>query len=883
MNTPREAPGRTSGRAPAQDDLDLVAALGLDDKVRLLTGADNWRTCPLPAIGLRAMVVSDGPAGVRGITMDERNPSASLPCPSALGATWDPALVQALAAALGTEARSKGVDILLAPTINVMRTPLGGRGFESFGEDPVLISRLAVAFVRGLHQAGAAAAVKHYVGNDSETQRWTYDARIAEHVLRELYLLPFESCVREADVDLVMTGYNKVNGVTMTEHGPLLNRILKDEWGFGGVARSDWHAARSTVATAIAGLDLAMPGPDGPWGGKLAAAVRAGQVDEDTIDAKVLRILRLARRVGAIGGAPAPQAAASDGRTPDGGAPNGRGLRDPVLADPALLRRVGAAAFTLLRNSGGALPLDLEAIRSIALIGPNAVSPVTQGGGSATVPQVSVSTPAAALTEALAGLDPETQVTVRPGCVTWNIVPEPPRSALRDPDTGEPGVRLEFRTEDGALAAAEHRSATMFTWWDGLPEGVGRDGRGTIVLRTRYLAAYDGPHVIGAGGVGRLALTVNGIEVAAGHPDLPADPVEAMVRPGEIRATVYLAAGREAEIAICLRPDDWPQGPVAIRLGLVPAPDDDTLLNQAVEAARAADAAVLVVGSGPTSESEGFDRPGLALPGRQDELVRRVAAVNNRTIVVVNAGTPVLMPWAEQVAAVGYAWLPGQEMGTALADVLLGQAEPGGRLPVTLPADEADCPVLHSVPAEGRLEYREGLLIGYRGYDRAGTKPHFPFGHGLGYTTWAYESAAADAPVAPPDGDLGVTVVLRNTGSRTGREIVQAYLEPPTADPGRPVRVLAAFAAVTAAPGEHAEARLIVPARAFARYDEAAGRFGAWVRPSGEFTIRIGRSSADLPLHLRVKNHCEAERTPVAAPAHAGARRAWRPGPAGPR
>jgi len=855
MNTSREAPGRTSGRAPApgaQDDRDLglLAALSLDDKVRLLTGADNWRTCPLPAIGLRAMVVSDGPAGVRGITMDERNPSASLPCPSALGATWDPDLVQTLAAALGTEARSKGVDILLAPTINVMRTPLGGRGFESFGEDPVLISRLAVGFVRGLHQAGAAAAVKHYVGNDSETQRWTYDARIAEHVLHELYLVPFEACVREADVDLVMTGYNKVNGIAMTEHGPLLTRILKDEWGFGGVALSDWHATRSTVATAIAGLDLAMPGPGGPWGGKLAAAVRAGQVSEDAVDAKVLRILRLARRVGAIGGAPAQIAPQAGAR----------------LADPALLRRCAAAAFTLLRNdpvpphTHPVLPLDLDTIRSVAVIGPNAISPVTQGGGSATVRQVSVSTPAAALTEALAGLAPRTQVTVRPGCVTWNIVPEPSRSALRDPDTGEPGVRIEFRTSGGALAAAEHRSATMFTWWDGLPEGIGWGGRGTIVLRTRYLAACDGPHVIGAGGVGRLALTVNGIEVAADHTDVPADPVEAMVRPGEIRATVYLAAGREAEIGISLRPDDWPQGPVAIRLGLVPAPDDDTMLDQAVEAARAADAAVLVVGSGPATESEGFDRPGLALPGRQDELVRRVAAVNDRTIVVVNAGMPVLMPWAEAVAAVGYAWLPGQEMGTALAGVLLGQAEPGGRLPVTLPAAEADCPVLHSVPEKGRLEYQEGLLIGYRGYDRAGAKPHFPFGHGLGYTTWAYESAVADAPVATPDGDLGVTVVLRNTGPRTGREIVQAYLEPPTADPGRPVRTLAAFAAVTAAPGEHAEARLTVPARAFARYDEAAGASGGsgvsgvWVRPSGEFTIRIGQSSADLPLHLRVKS-----------------------------
>jgi beta-glucosidase len=357
--------------------------------------------------------------------------------------------------------------------------------------------------------------------------------------------------------------------------------------------------------------------------------------------------------------------------------------------------------------------------------------------------------------------------------------------------------------------------------------------------------------VIAAGGVGQLTLSVNGTEVAAGRADVPADPVEAMVRPGEIRATVDLAAGREAEIEVSLEPDDWPQGPVAIRLGLVPAPDDDVMLSEAVEAARAADAAVVVVGSAPATESEGFDRPGLALPGRQDELVRRIAAVNDRTIVVVNAGMPVLMPWADQVAAVGYAWLPGQEMGAALADVLLGQAEPGGRLPVTLPAAEADCPVLHASPADGRLEYREGLLIGYRGYDRAGTKPRFPFGHGLGYTTWAYESAAADAPVVAPGEDLGVTVVLRNTGPRTGREVIQAYREPPATDPGRPVRTLAAFTTVTAAPGEPAEARLTIPARAFDRYDEAAG---TWVRPPGEFTVRIGRSSADLPLHLRLRS-----------------------------
>src|SRR6516162_3042112 len=283
-----------------RDERGLLAALAPEDKVRLLTGADNWRTRPAPAIGLRPMVVSDGPAGVRGTTMDERNPASSLPSPSALGATWDPALVQALAAALGTEARSKGVDILLAPTINLMRTPLAGRGFECFSEDPELTARIAVAYVTGVQSAGVVTTVKHYVGNDSETERWTYDARIAEQVLRELYLVPFEACVREAGTGAVMAAYNLVNGSRMTEHARLLGEVLKREWGFTGMVTSDWDATRSTVPTAVGGLDLAMPGPNRFWGPALAEAVRAGLVPEHMVDDKVARVLYVARRVGAL-------------------------------------------------------------------------------------------------------------------------------------------------------------------------------------------------------------------------------------------------------------------------------------------------------------------------------------------------------------------------------------------------------------------------------------------------------------------------------------------------------------------------------------------------------------------------------------------------------
>ena len=799
------APPAAGPAAPAERS--LLAALSVPDKVHLLTGAANWRTHGSPALGLRPMIMSDGPSGVRGVTKDERLPSTSLPCPSACGATWDTGLITELAAALGAEARGKGVDVLLAPTINLMRTPLGGRGFECFSEDPVLTARMAVAFITGLQSAGVAAVAKHFVGNDSETERWGYDAVITETVLRELYLAPFEACVREAGTALVMAAYNKVNGTHATAHAWLLRKVLKGEWEFDGVVVSDWNAARATVPTAIAGLDLAMPGPNGPWGEELARAVLDGAVPESDIDDKLARILRLARRVGALAppdGEPAPAPGPMPGQdlrpaldgtpaeslvpspneslvpSPNGGPAGGRA----VLADAELVRRAAAASFVLLRNEGPVLPFDAGTIGSIALIGPNAVHPVIQGGGSAMVAPAAVSTPALSLP---AALDGRATVTVAPGCRTWTAVPEPAAGSIRDPQTGEPGLGLEFRDGHGSLIGHEHRTSTELVWWDeGLPPGVGWGRDGTIVLLTRLRASITGPHLIGVAGVGRLTLTVDGTVAADTVTPVPADPVQTMTRPGEIRATVDLRAGQEAEIRLDFHPADGVNAPLAIRLGIAVDEDEDTMMAEAVRAAARARAAVVVVGSAGAAESEGFDRETLALPGRQDELVARVAEVNPRTVVVVNAGMPVLMPWAGDVAAVVYAWLPGQAMGDALADVLLGRAEPGGRLPVTLPARESDCPVLHAVPRDGRIDYAEGLLIGYRGYDAAGITPMFAFGHGLGYTQWAYESASLAGTGPAPGGDVRIRVAVRNTGPRPGREIVQAYVASPVAGAGRP-------------------------------------------------------------------------------------------------
>jgi len=831
-----------SGAAPggAGDEARLVARLTLEQKVRLLTGADGWSLPGEPAVGLRPIVFSDGPAGVRGTRLDPRHPSSSLPCPVALAAMWDDRLVQEVALALGREARARGVDVLLGPTVNIVRTPLSGRGFECFSEDPLLTARIAVAYVRGVQAAGVGTTAKHYVCNDSETDRQSYDVRIAERVLRELYLPPFEACVAEADVALVMAAYNSVNGAAMTTNPTLLRDVLRAEWGFRGVVISDWSATRTTVPSALGGLGLVMPGPGGPWGDQLVAAVRAGAVPEAEIDDKVSRLLLLAHRVGALG-----QPASA--RTGDSGRGRGAVSAPGALVDPALLREVAARSFVLLRSRPGVLPLAANPVSTVALIGPNATDPQTQGGGSVRVLPVARPGLAAALR---AALGEAVAVDLYQGCRTWTTIPVPPEGSLRDPVGGEPGVRLEIRDTGGTVIHDAPFPSSVLTWWDGLPEAVHIPGS-KVVMLARYRPEVDGPHLVGAAGVGRLRVAVDGVTLAEATTLPPLDVVEAFSRPPELRMPVPLRAGQEVEVRVEYEPDVRGRGAgfVTMRLGIASQPAEDDLLEEAVTAAAGADVAVVVVGSADGTESEGYDRETLVLPGRQDELVRRVAAANHCTVVVVNSGMPVLMPWADEVAAILQVWFPGQAFGEALADCLVGIAEPGGRMPVSLPRVEADSPVLHARPAAGELTYAEGLLVGYRGYDRSGTTPLFCFGHGLGYTDWTYESLAASAGSVAAGDDLAVAVAVRNSGERPGREVVQLYLEGPGDDPGRPIRVLADFATVGAGPGERVEARLSVPGRAFASFDESRAEW-AW-RP-GTYTLHAGRSSRDLRLSTSV-------------------------------
>ena len=841
-----------------------VGRLSLDQKVRLLTGAGWWVLYDEPDAGLRAIVVSDGPAGVRGQTWDERDSSANVPSATALAATWDIGRIEAIGALLAGEARRKGVDVLLAPTVNLHRTPYGGRGFECFSEDPLLTARIGAAYVRGLQRRGVGACVKHFVGNDSETERLTVDVRIDERTLREMYLAPFEAICREAGAWSVMAAYNGVNGSTMTE-SPLLREILHREWGYDGVVMSDWTAARSTEAAAAAALDLAMPGPAtrfGPWGDALAEAVRDGKVDYSLIDDKVLRILRLAARVGALAAAPAAPVAPITPGAPD--APPAplappRADAPDSLAVAQELRAAAAAGFVLARNDG-ILPLSwsmptlagLSRPVRIALIGPNAEVARTMGGGSATVFPPYTVAPLEGLRAA------GVHVTHAAGVYSDARVPAARAPWLLRPDRSGGGAEVRFYGESGELIGSELRDGATFMWMSGYGTADDAEQVARLEIRCVVRATVAGEYRLGVSGLGRYRLLVDGAEVFDTTLALPEDTdvAESLLRPPQELAPVPLAEGQSVTAVLEheVTSSQLRGFGTFLQVNLEPPHSTDEVeIAAAAALAGSSDVAVVVVGTTAEVESEGFDRASLSLPGQQDELVRRVAAANPRTVVVVNSGAPVLMPWAGDVAAVLLAWFPGQEFGNALADVLLGEVEPGGRLPMTWPKDEAGLPSPR--PADGVLTYSEGLFIGYRGYDRDHRAPLFPFGHGTGYTTWAYESITLDCDVPGPAGTgpagtgpaapgaVSACVTVRNTGARRGREVVQVYASRPGSAVERPAKWLAGFAAVDADPGETVTVGILIPERAFQHWAD-----GAWRTEPGPFTLSAGPSSASLPL-----------------------------------
>ncbi|TPX03320.1 glycoside hydrolase family 3 protein, partial [Schumannella luteola] len=664
------------------DVRDLVRRLTLDEKVRVLTGRTAWRLHELPSVGLRSIAMSDGPVGVRGLGEVPGETSALFPAPSAVGATWDAELAAEVGAAFAREARDHGVDVVLAPQVNIQRTPVGGRHFECYSEDPLLTSLVGGAVIRGIQREGVAACVKHYIANDSETDRTEYLATLDAQTLREVSLAPFEYAVREVGAWSVMAAYNRVDdGVEaspMTDHRHLLTDLLKGELGFDGVVVSDWMAARSTEGAALGGLDVIMPGPGGPWEERLLEAVRAGRVPEGLVDDKVARILLLARRVGALD---APEQVPSAG---------------PDVAE--LITRVAARSTVVLRRDEQAPVWDRPAPARIALLGPNAVRPHVLGGGSSTVHPAHVVAPA----EGLAARFPGAELVVRRGGDSRRLTPD---LELADRTAHADGALLEAE-----LLAADGRvlETRRLHDWDGWLRDLG-DAVHRVRLRAELRLTEPGTHRLEVATVGGYLVRIDGETVAEHADEVGVEVIldSSINTPeghgGDVEIDAPRVVSLESEHLV-IRAGGY--GAI-IRAGLrhrAPGEDPDTELAAAVAAAADAELTVVIVGTNEEVESEGWDRTGLRLPGRQDELVERVLDVAPDAVVVVNAGAPVILPWLARARTVLWVWFPGQEMGHALAAVLAGDLEPAGRLPWTLPADEADVPVPHAVPdAEGRV------------------------------------------------------------------------------------------------------------------------------------------------------------------------------------
>lgn len=812
----------------------LVDRLTLPEKAAIVSGADTWHTAPVPRIGLKSIAMSDGPAGIRGTATElaevriasGEELAISFPAPSALAATWDLDLAGEFGRALGSEAIREQADVVLAPVVNLHRTPVGGRHFECYSEDPWLTARLARSIVEGIQSCGVAACVKHLVGNEAETKRTTAISRIDQRTLREVYLAPFEEAIRDGGAWSIMAAYNRldIDGITekAVAHPWLLDRLLRDEWNFDGAVVSDWSAAVDTATTARHGLDLVMPGPDTVWsGGKLETAIAEGLVTETNLDEKVLNLLRLAYRVGALGDSPTRQCYFSRAES------------------RALSRMIAARSFVVLRNENDALPF-VTPPDSIALIGPNAVQPYLQGGGSASIPLRDVEP----IGQSLLHRWPSTRIEMNLGAYSRINAPILDLTRATDPVTGEPGLRLDSTADNGDLVDTWHAAA-----WPGVIRGLPKLAR-TVRLRTIVRLAEPGEHWIGVATIGHHRITIDGVEVSRSDRFVGEEAVldSSANNPEAVGRTVVVDAPCDVFIDAVVQNVDAGGLGVFARASLhhlPPGPSRQELFADAVEAARTHDKVIVVVGTNEDIESEGWDRPHLALPGPQDELVDAVLNARPDAIVVVNAGSPVELPWLHRAQTVLWAWLPGQEFAGALSDVVGGTAEPSGRLPWTLPISHAHAPIPDAIPdAADVVDYTEGIDIGYRGWLRAGAEPLLPLGYGLGWTTWQYRSARV---AGWSDAGLRIRCVVKNDGARSGREIVQAYLETDINEPLRPVRWLAGFTTVEAASGESYEVELHIHRRAFEVWDVDRNE---WVMPSGGYRIFLGRNVADTPLSI---------------------------------
>jgi beta-glucosidase len=832
----------------------LLRALTLEEKASLTAGGGMFSTTAVERVGIPQVNVSDGPSGARGLSFPGLGgPSSTcIPCGSAIGASWNPALAERLGALVGRESLDRGCRGLLAPTVNLHRSPLAGRNFECYSEDPLLSGRLAAAYVRGVQSNGVFATVKHFVGNEAEFERASMSSVVDERSLRELYLLPFEIAIREGGALGVMTSYNRLNGKWLTEQPALLLDLLRDDWRFEGLVMTDWFAVADTTTSLGSGLDLEMPGPGRALGANVLAAVTDGRVDASDLDAAVGRLLTALDRIGALDGPEPPHE-----------------LAPSTVEERSLLRQAAAEATVLLTNDG-TLPLDPAALTRVAVIGPFAETPCIVGGGSAQVIPHRVVTPLEALREVLGD---GVEIAHERGCEASRTPMVVGATVLRAP-LGFDVERFAGTEFEGEVVERRHLETLRSFVAFGLapaaaPGGWSERVRGSVV------SDEEGVVELGLAQAGRARVFVDGQLVLDGFVNPP--PAGGADFFGHASQDLLTDMRFERGVGVDVVVEHAVEAGRSIagfRLGFR-TPDLDRLLDRAAAAAAPADVAIVYVGNTEHTETEGHDREQFGLPGRQDDLIRRVAAANPRTVVVVNAGSVVDLPWTDDVAAVLQCWFGGEEMAAGVADVLIAAAEPGGRLPTTVPVDLRHNPSYDNFPGEnGELRYGEGLFMGYRGYEHRGVTPRFPFGHGLSYTSFEIGEPVPSAPAFRPGDTLTVSVPVMNTGNRAGTVVVQCYVAPDSPRLCRPPKELKAFAKVGLTPGETTTVELVLDDRSFAYWDPgqqdwdeiasrvvnmfggsagSARRHPGWQVDAGRYEVLIGRSSQDIAARAAVE------------------------------
>lgn len=798
----------------------LIAHMGISEKIDLL-GGTGFATKGNRLRSIVPLRMSDGPLGLRW------GRSTAFPAGIAMASSWDTSLVDQIGEGIGREVRGKARDIILGPNVNIARNPLDGRTFEAFGEDPVLTSAMGVSYIKGVQRQGVGATVKHFVANNQEYHRMYVDARVDSRTLHEIYFPAFKAAVQKAHVWAVMASYNKINGEYATANHYLLTRVLKKDWGFNGLVMSDWGAVHSTIPVVNSGLDLEMPTGRYLNIHTLMPAIKDGQVTDSTINDHVRRILRTQYRLGKLL----------------------HNVREERLVDTLINtktdRQVALQAakegIVLLKNENNALPLEASGIKSIAVIGPDAATARVVGGGSAGTHAILSVSPLQALTSRLKG---KVAIRYAPG-VLFDAMQPVDSAYFFHPDGTTPGLKTEYFDNTGFNGHPIVRTSRQLDFRQGSSQQtpIGKYPE----LANGYSIRFTGKLLAPATGTYEFSLRGGRMEAYLNHKPLPTG------YGGNRTYKVKLEAGHKYDLEVDYTGSGYnPDDGNSLRLQLEWKRPESASIDNAVAAASQSDVAIVFAGTSAEFEHEGADRKSLALPDNQDELIEQVAKANKHTIVVLTTGAPVLVNlWIDQVPAVLESWFDGEEIGNAIADVLFGDYNPSGKLPITFPRRWEDEPpsVQDYIKQDTVADYTEGIFVGYRYFDDHKIAPQFPFGYGLSYTTFAFSNLQVKNHSMPGSPAVDVSFNVKNTGKRTGAEVAQLYVGEEHPKLARPVKELKDFARVELKPGESKTVHFTLNKQAFAYYDPAQK---GWVVDPGVFDVLVGNSSRNIDLTEKV-------------------------------